>query len=274
MGDHRCGARGSNVPLSVLVVRFGCRSRQAACGPSRPRAKSLRITRSGLASRCESMTSGEQTSEAGSRWLSRGIGGGLPTYRGRLRKRRLFGSTLSVEDAPGRESRRPLTGWRWKRSWFLERGSGYRVLSGHDRERQRHPSPTLRAVDKAVAREHRPERCSVLLGNDTRAVSGGAEARWAPSSAHRLGAVLPQGSSAPASRKSAEVRLHGWLAVARGCRSMTAKASAQESDDPRVHVSYVGCRSRREASFSRFNRGEPRGEPRWREIARCGRSFP
>lgn len=81
MGDHRCGARGSNVPLSVLVVRFDCRSRQAARGPSCPRAKSLRITRLGLASRCESMTSGEQAPEAEFRWLSREIGGGLPTYR-------------------------------------------------------------------------------------------------------------------------------------------------------------------------------------------------
>jgi hypothetical protein len=222
MGDHRCGARGSNVPLSVLVVRFGCRSRQAARGPLRPRAKSLRITRLGLASRCESMTSGEEAPEAEFRWLNRGIGGGLPTNRSCTRKRRLLGSTLSVEDAPGRESCRPLTGRRWKRFWFLERGSGYRVLAGYDRERQRHPSPTLHAVDKAVAREHRPERCSVLLGNDARAVSGGAEARWAPSSAHRPGAALPQGSSAPAPRKSAEVhpcwvnRSGAWLSVGDG----------------------------------------------------------
>lgn len=47
------------------------------------------------------------------------------------------------------------------------RGSGYRALAGRDREHQRYPLPTLRAVDKTVAREHRPERCSVLLRNES-----------------------------------------------------------------------------------------------------------
>jgi hypothetical protein len=55
VGDCRRGARGSNDPWVVLVDRFGCRSRQAARGPSRPQAKSLRITSMGLATRCESM---------------------------------------------------------------------------------------------------------------------------------------------------------------------------------------------------------------------------
>lgn len=40
-----------------------------------------------------------------------------------------------------------------------------RVLAGRDRERQRRPPPTLRAVDKAAAREHHPEWCSALPRN-------------------------------------------------------------------------------------------------------------
>jgi hypothetical protein len=40
-GDRRRGSRGSGGPRSLLADRFGCRSRRAARGPSRPRAKSL-----------------------------------------------------------------------------------------------------------------------------------------------------------------------------------------------------------------------------------------
>jgi hypothetical protein len=121
-----------------------------------------------------------------------------------------------------------LDGRRWKRSWSPARGSDFRVLAGYEMERQRRLSPTLRAVDKAVAREHRPERCSALLGNELRAVSGGAEARCAPSSAHRSGAALPQGSSAPAPRKSAEVHPSRVARSGARGRSVMAKASCPE----------------------------------------------
>jgi hypothetical protein len=46
---------------------------------------------------------------------------------------------------------------------------------------------------------------------------------------------------------------------------------AQESNDLRVLVSRVGCRVRGEASSKR-NQGEPRGEPRRREVGRRGGS--
>ena len=46
-----------------------------------------------------------------------------------------------------------------------KRDSGLRALAGRDRERQRRPPPTLRAVDKAAAREHHPEWCSALPRN-------------------------------------------------------------------------------------------------------------
>lgn len=172
------------------------------------------------------MTRSEQAPEAGSRWLSREIGGGHPQKSRAVREsKRLVGSTLSAEGAPGWSKPSSLTGERWSRFWCPARGLGFRVLAGYDMKRQRRLSPTLRAVDKAVAREHRPERCSAPLGNEWRAVSGGAEARCAPSSAPRSGAALPQGSSALVPRMSAEVHPRGWLAVARGCRSVTAKAS-------------------------------------------------
>jgi hypothetical protein len=64
MGDRRSGARGSIDRAVVLVVRFGCRSRQAAFGPSFPSVKSRRITAAGLAFRGESFHGSEMTSEA------------------------------------------------------------------------------------------------------------------------------------------------------------------------------------------------------------------
>lgn len=65
---------------------------------------------------------GEKASEAGSRWQSRGTGGGLPTYRA-SRESEISGSTLSMEDALSQGSRSSLTGRRRKRFWFLARGS-------------------------------------------------------------------------------------------------------------------------------------------------------
>lgn len=40
------------------------------------------------------------------------------------------GSTLSMEGALGQGSRSSLTRWRWKRFWFLARGSGFPSTRG------------------------------------------------------------------------------------------------------------------------------------------------
>lgn len=53
-GDRGCGAAELGRSWSCSRIANGCRSRQAACGPSRPRAKSAWITSRGLASRRES----------------------------------------------------------------------------------------------------------------------------------------------------------------------------------------------------------------------------
>jgi hypothetical protein len=58
-----CGVRTAVV---VLADRSDCRSRRAARGPSRPRAKSTWITTMGLATPRESAGSSERASEAGS----------------------------------------------------------------------------------------------------------------------------------------------------------------------------------------------------------------
>jgi hypothetical protein len=62
----------------VLAGRIGCRSRQAAFGPSRLRAKSSWTTTSGLASSRESVEVANERRKPNRRWQSREIGGGSP----------------------------------------------------------------------------------------------------------------------------------------------------------------------------------------------------
>jgi hypothetical protein len=94
------------------------------------------------------------------------------------------------------------------------------------------PRPT-----KLGWREHRPERCSAPFRNERAAVSDGTEARWAPSSAHRLGAAEPKGKAAQATRRA--LRADGDV----GSQLRAAQVSdgesrhVRESCGPRVHVS-------------------------------------
>jgi hypothetical protein len=150
VGDHRSGARGSNDSSVVLVDRFGCRSRHAARGPSRPQVKSLRIQSVGLATRCESNSSWRKSAgsrvpaaKPGDRW--RAPNQSSPRESGSSREHNVDGRRS------GPEKLSSLTRWRSKRFWFLARGSGRsRVLAGRDRERQRHPLPTLLAVENTA----------------------------------------------------------------------------------------------------------------------------
>jgi hypothetical protein len=201
VGDHQCGARGSNDPSVVLVDRFGCRSRQAARGPLRPRAKSLRITSMGLATRCESIRVAKKRRKLGPGGKARRpVAGSQPNEH--AAKAGSQGSTLSTEGALGQGSRSSLTGWRWKRFWFLARGSGFtRVLAGRDRERQRCSLPTLLTVENTVAMGAPPGATLGSAQKWVRTVSSEAEARRAPSCARQPGAALPQGSTAPMLRE-------------------------------------------------------------------------
>jgi len=166
VGDHQCGARGSNDPSVVLVDRFGCRSRQAARGPLRPRAKSLRITSMGLATRCESIRVAKKRRKLGPGGKARRpVAGSQPNEHSV--KAGSQGSTLSMEGALGQGSRSSLTGWRWKRFWFLARGSGLPEYSrgATGSVRGVHCQPCSRSKTPWQW-ERRPERRSVLLRNE------------------------------------------------------------------------------------------------------------
>jgi hypothetical protein len=89
-------------------------------------------------------------------------------------------------------------------------------------------------------------------------VSSRPEARWASSSAHRPGAVSPQGGPAPAVRR---VTLQLGELTARGVGRWRRKPHARESNASRVHGSHVGCRCRKEASCY-GNPPAPKGDGR------------
>jgi hypothetical protein len=78
LGDQKGGCVGFGRTVVVLAGRIGCRSRQAAFGPSRPRAKSSWITTSGLASSRESDEVANERRKPNRRRQSREIGGGSP----------------------------------------------------------------------------------------------------------------------------------------------------------------------------------------------------
>ena len=78
-GDRGCGAAEFERSWSCSRIAHDCRSRQAACGPSRPRAKSAWITSKGLAPRRESAGEVKERRKPARPWQSGENGGGLPT---------------------------------------------------------------------------------------------------------------------------------------------------------------------------------------------------
>jgi hypothetical protein len=104
VGDRWRGHAGFWWSVVVLADRIDCRSRQAACGPSRPRTKSLRTTMMGLALPRESVGEVKERRKPDRRWLNRETGGGFPPNQ----SSRESGSAwehLSREGASDRESR-------------------------------------------------------------------------------------------------------------------------------------------------------------------------
>ena len=104
LGDQKRGRAGFGRTVVVLAGRIGCRSRQAALGPSRLRAKSSWTTTSGLASSRESVEVANERRKPNRRWQSREIGGGSPKTQDQ-RESDPAGDTLSMEGALDQESR-------------------------------------------------------------------------------------------------------------------------------------------------------------------------
>ena len=212
------GARGSGDSSVVLADRFGCRSRQAARGPSRPRVMNPRIHDGSSSSVREHSRRANKRRKPGLGGKAGGpVAGSLQTERALRKQRSLLGALV---DGRRSEPGKPLSlaRGRGKRFWFLERGSGStdsgnsRGATGSVRGVRRQPRRGRKSRDD---RERRPERCSALLRNERAAVSDGAEARCAPSSADRLGVGTPKGRPAPAARRALRATSKGWTAAAR-----------------------------------------------------------
>jgi hypothetical protein len=148
--------RGSGDPRLCSRIVSIAGSRQAARGPSRPGAKSLWITRMGLALLRESAGGVKERRKPDRWWQSREIGGGLP-QTGRVARAALLGSTC-----------------RGKALWvgkvaLIDEGAAEAILAPHER----HPgdrvasggatgsvrgrSPALCVVDNAKPRVAPPQ---------------------------------------------------------------------------------------------------------------------
>jgi hypothetical protein len=137
-GDRWRGSAGFPVITVVLVNRIDCRSRRAARGPSRPRAKSPRITTRGLAVPRESAGVVKKRRKP-DRWPSEGhgIGGGLPM--GWSRERSAHHPSVEhslMEGALGRET--ALFDEGAAEAALVPRGRlGFRPRAGAGRDRER-----------------------------------------------------------------------------------------------------------------------------------------
>jgi len=173
---------------------------------------------------------------------------------------RRFGSGKSVS----------LTRERRKRSWLLEsvRGSptpgGYGARQGASevgRQPRAWPKTPGRggaareAVPGSQLAERRTEPCT-----DRPKLEARRQARAQPGSDCRKTVRRRTEESNPLCKKR-----EGEAS----CGQRQRKLRARKSSGPRVLVSSVGCRGRREASSPR-HRGEPRGKPRLHGVARCG----
>jgi hypothetical protein len=190
--------RGSSIRV-VLADRIDCRSRQAARGPSRPLAKSRRITRVGLAPSRESAGGVKECRKPDRRWPNREIGGGLPPNQ-RNRESDPLGSTC-----------------RGKALWvgkavLIDEGAAEAILVPRERRPVKH-----RAASRGATGSVRGSFASSAHGRQRQArvatpLAGGArgrpaerprrhrertaEAGDAPSSACPAGVGLPQGGPA------------------------------------------------------------------------------
>jgi len=130
-GRPRARSAGFGRCAVVLADRcFGCRSRRAARGSSRPRVKSP-WTRGGSSPQRES-GGGERASEAGSRAAN-------PRDRWRARSVRESGLSRALVDGrrPGPGKPHSLTRRRWKRSWCFVEVRLVRAEAGRETGRQR-----------------------------------------------------------------------------------------------------------------------------------------
>jgi hypothetical protein len=252
-----CGVQSSVV---VLAGRIDCRSRQAARGPSRPKAKSFRTTMNGSSPSARERRRGERASEAGSsvakprdRWR-------VPTKPVGSRERIDLGASVEGRRfGSGKSS--ALTSGRRKRSWLLEsvRGSTLREATGRDRERQR--SDVSLAHGRKSHAEVAPPGGGARICRRRKAnrdVYGSAEAGGAPSSARPAGVGLSQGG--PAS--------HGRTRPLTGKGKHPANSAAQAAR-PEIERS-TGARvdSRLQRSERGIFSAPSRGAARQTEVAR------
>jgi hypothetical protein len=115
VGDHRRGGRGLDDCAVVLVGRIGCRNRQAARGPRRPRANSPWCG-FGSSPPTRERQGAKKCRKPGSWWLNRVLGGGLPQW---TRRKQVLGALVGGRRS-GPWKALLLTRGRRNRRWLLE----------------------------------------------------------------------------------------------------------------------------------------------------------
>jgi len=226
----------------VLVDRFDCRSRRAACGVVRSRAKSSRKRR-GLVPphRSEgrkSVGSRTRVAKPGDRWR-------VSSYEQATRR----GKALRA----GKVTSFLTKGWR-KRSWRRCEVSASRR---RDRERQRFVRPPRVAADKAAAKGRRLR--DSLIGSPTRS---SRRSHPRQTTGWRVD-ELAEAGSAPSERAATRAVRWSFGSSERGGGRESVFFSPRESD----RSSRYSCREILQLQmsvrriFSDPWAGEPRGEP-------------
>jgi hypothetical protein len=257
--------RGSGHPWSCSRDRIDCRSRQAARGPSRPRAKSPRNTSNGSSHSARERRRGERAPEAGSsvakprdRWR-------VPSKPVEVREHSGLGAPVDGRRfGSGKSS--SLTRGRRKRSWLLAsvRSStpdGYGARQGAS-EVGRQPcawSKTPRQGGPPVPGEARhPASREASWGRARIGRSWRRAVKRGPA-----GVGLPQGG--PASHGRTRPSPVGEASCDQRSASCAPGSRAIHGCSCRGSIAEVG-----EKHLLRSGRGEPRGKPRRSGVARSG----
>jgi len=286
--------RGSVDPVVVLVDCSGCRSRRESPGPSQP---PRRVTAAGSvgSSLPASCSGSERVTEAGARRQSRGYGGGLSMIlrlrgaaRAAARRRARARAARAVQQGREHSSREgvlvsakrlSLTRRQRRRCLAVSPGrSDRKGGSTRARSRQRASEATSQArlaVDNAAVGRCSAEEHSIEAPPGPRGITlivaigatrtcttetgcGKAEAGGSPSSE-----ASPGGSPEAIGR--------GWVRVVVALLPARDRRTKEGAPGNRaicgVLGSEVGCRSRRDASFSRpsSRHGVTRGRARSRD---------
>jgi hypothetical protein len=238
-GDRGCGAAEFGRSWSCSRIANDCRSRQAACGPSRPRAKSARITSKGLAPRRESAGEVKERRKPVRPWQSGDNGGGLPTIGRGRRESACRDHGTGARESASRGA--PGDGRRLGSSdpGLVDERAGEASLVPETRGQPRVAGATwdVRGYSRSVIGEDNapmtrsphsgaPTSCRPKIAARRITVSRGTEAGPALSSVRPTGVGLPKGGPAPRRRTTRRERAS---CPAPACWEVPARSTRRKS---------------------------------------------